>query len=69
MCGAAMGRPTRRPLLILANPPAGMVPLPGERRDDCARYSACLMRLARAYPQAEEGSCSTACREYAPTER
>ena len=58
-----MARRKRR-LLILATPAHGMVPLPGERRDDCAHYSGCLMALARAWPSEEEGSCSTRCEDY-----
>lgn len=58
-----MARRKRR-LLILATPAHGMVPLPGERRDDCAHYSACLRVLALKHPHAEDGSCSTRCEDY-----
>lgn len=63
-----MARRKRR-LLILATPAHGMVPLPGERRDDCAHYSACLRVLALEHPHAEDGSCSPKCVTYWPGPR
>lgn len=60
-----MARPLkRRALPIVEEPSVGMVPLPGDRRDDCAHYSGCLTVLAKEHPHAEDGRCSLRCDAY-----
>lgn len=48
-------------------PEAGMVGVPGERREDCLHLAACLGDVARRLPDAPGARCSRACSRYAPT--
>lgn len=42
---------------------------PGERRSDCARFSACLSEFARAEPRAKDGHCPADCVAFVPLAR